>query len=567
MRLSNLPVMGKLMLIVAAMAIVLAAVGVFGIYEIHQVRDSAYRIHTASTDQQRAANMADAFTTVRGSWYRLAIQPEEVDQLSNIVRTARERFAAEHTALLNSGSNGQAQRHLNAIQTSFERFVTAFEAEAAQLRRLRGADRQSLQARAETAAMAAYPVGVEVREALDEFLAYEAAAELAAFEQAVATAELARTLMIIGIVIGLVLGSAISILIGRYGVGQPMTRAIDRLNRLAGGDLEIEIAETDRGDEIGVLNKALDAFKAQSITARDLAAQQEAESRRKLEQAERVAALTSKFEREIDEAVETLASAAEELQSTAQSMASTAEESSAETQTVSASTTQTAANVQTVASAAEELTSSIKEVSVQIGRTSGIATDATSRVDEALRRIDELVGAASAIDEVANLIGDVTEQTKLLALNASIEAARAGDEGRGFAVVAAQVRELANQSKQSAVRIETLISDTQRSMQDVAGKIEEGRHLSDAAADLIRRMTQSFEEIARAVEQTRDAMVQINAAASEQGAGISELAGSISEIDCGTKESLAAAEQTQQSIVAIDGRIRALNETVAKFKT
>ncbi|WP_429911586.1 HAMP domain-containing protein [Glycocaulis sp.] len=364
MRLSNLPVMGKLLLIVASMAAVLAALGVFGIYEVHQVRDSAYRIHTASTDQQRAANMADAFTAIRGSWYRLAIQPEEVDQLSSIVRGARERFATEHTALLNSGSNGQAQRHLNAIQTPFERFVSAFEAEAEQLRRLRGMDRQSLQARAETAAFAAYPIGVEVREALDAFLAYESAAELAAFENAEATAESARNLMIIGIVIGLVAGSAVSVLIGRYGVGQPIGRAIGRLNALAGGDLEVEIAEADRGDEIGVLNRALEAFKQQSIKARDLAAAQEAESRRKLEQAERVNALTATFEKEIDEAVATLASAAEELQSTAQSMASTAEESSAETQTVSASTTQTAANVQTVASASEELTSSIKEVAV-----------------------------------------------------------------------------------------------------------------------------------------------------------------------------------------------------------
>lgn len=95
-------------------------------------------------------------------------------------------------------------------------------------------EREALQARAETAAMAVYPVGVEVREATDVFLAYEAAAELAAFEQAEATAESARNLMIIGIIISLLVGSVISVLIGRYGIGQPMTRAIGRLNALAG---------------------------------------------------------------------------------------------------------------------------------------------------------------------------------------------------------------------------------------------------------------------------------------------------------------------------------------------
>mgnify|MGYP002623948135 FL=1 len=169
------------------------------------------------------------------------------------------------------------------------------------------------------------------------------------------------------------------------------------------------------------------------------------------------------------------------------------------------------------------------------------------------------------IGEITAAVHEIAEQTKLLALNASIEAARAGEEGRGFAVVATQVRELANQSKESAGRIESLITDTQKSMRDVATKIEQGNRLSDESAESVRQMSESFEQIAGAIEQTREAMSQINNGARQQEDGIVELVSSITEIDSGSKESLAAAQQTQRAIVAIDDQLKSLTDLMARF--
>lgn len=545
MRLSNLPVMAKLMLIVAAMAIALAGVAGFGIYEMQQIHKSAQQIHYAATEQQTAARMAEAFADIRRYKYQLAVEPGEVEQIAANIAAARERFTAGYEEL-SRGATDALRRHLDAVQQPYGRYNTALDTTISDLRRLRGSEVTFLQERAANAARAAGVIAQELREAVDALKAYEQAKEIEAYESAEATAASARTLMIIGILFGLVAGSAISILIGRYGIGQPMGRSIGRLDRLAGGDLEVEIAETDRGDEIGVLNKALEAFKQQSITARDLASAQEAEARRKLEQAERVNALTATFEKEIDEAVATLASAAEELQSTAQSMASTAEESSAETQTVSASTTQTAANVQTVASAAEELTSSIKEVAVQIGRTSGIATDATKRVAEALSRIDDLVTAASAIDEVASLIGDVTEQTKLLALNATIEAARAGEAGKGFAVVASEVKQLAEQTEKATATV-----------------IEQIRAIQDG--------TQTAVSAVRSIEQVVDEVSQISTAvassAEEQVAVTGEISRNVNEAAQGAEavsRSLGGLEQAAGTTSAAASQVAATAAQVAE---
>lgn len=177
----------------------------------------------------------------------------------------------------------------------------------------------------------------------------------------------------------------------------------------------------------------------------------------------------------------------------------------------------------------------------------------------------KLADQMQRIGEITATVNEIADQTKLLALNASIEAARAGEEGRGFAVVATQVRELANQSKEAAGRIESLISGTQKSMQDVVQKIESGSRLSEESTEIVRRMTTSFEEIAQAIQQTTSAMGQINTGAKQQEMGISELVSSITEIDSASKESLASAEQTRKSIVSIDEQIKRLDQTMTTF--
>ncbi|MGE0606720.1 MAG: methyl-accepting chemotaxis protein [Pirellulales bacterium] len=264
---------------------------------------------------------------------------------------------------------------------------------------------------------------------------------------------------------------------------------------------------------------------------------------------------------------------------------SSAEISSGSQQQV-ASLNQTAASLNEITATAEEFKATMQEfadraraVQEAAVETAQRSTEGRSLAQQSAARIEQVrMNSQAAGDSVLNLaeqmqrIGEITatvneiaEQTKLLALNASIEAARAGEEGRGFAVVATQVRELANQSKDAAGRIESLIGSTQKSMQDVVVKIEEGGRLADQSTEIVRNMTDSFEKIAGAITQTTDAMSQITTGARQQEAGIAELVSSITEIDSASKESLAASEQTLRAIVSIDNQIKRLNDTMAAF--
>jgi methyl-accepting chemotaxis protein len=292
--------------------------------------------------------------------------------------------------------------------------------------------------------------------------------------------------------------------------------------------------------------------------------------------------------RGFDQMVVALRSLLSEARITSNEVATASSEIATGAQQQLASLNETASSLNQITTTAEEFKATMQEfadrakaVHEAADETSRRAMEGRTLTQDSARRIEQLRTNARAsgesvlhlaeemqrIGEITASVNEIAEQTKMLALNASIEAARAGEEGRGFAVVAMQVRELANQSKEAAGRIEQLVAQTQKSMQAVVGRIEDGGKLSEDSSEVVRRAADAFGEITRAIEQTREAMSQINTGARQQEAGITQLVTSIMQIDGASKESVAAAEQTQRSIVAIDQRIRGLSESISRFKT
>ncbi|MBL6945915.1 MAG: HAMP domain-containing protein [Rhodospirillales bacterium] len=360
-----------------------------------------------------------------------------------------------------------------------------------------------------------------------------------------------------GIILVVLIGTLV-LLLNRIvsGVLKTMTAAMERLAR---GDLEIDIPAQGRADEIGQMAAAVRVFKENAIRVREMETeQQEAERRAEADKRATVKKLADDFEAAVGAVVNQVSSAATELQISSQSMAATAEQTNHQSATVAAASDQASANVQTVASAAEELSSSISEINRQVVQSGGITAGAVVQAEQTNEKVQGLAEAVNKIGEVVSLITDIADQTNLLALNATIEAARAGDAGKGFAVVASEVKNLANQTAKATDEIGTQISEVQgatgaavTAIRAIAKTISEVDEISATIASAVEQQGAATQEIARNVEQA--------------ALGTNEVSANISGVNQAAGETGAAASQIQSAAAELSVQAETLRAEVDKF--
>lgn len=240
--------------------------------------------------------------------------------------------------------------------------------------------------------------------------------------------------------------------------------------------------------------------------------------------------LATDFQNGVGSVVKSVAESALTLRSNAEGMVKLAEDTQQRSMTVSAASEQATTNVQTVASAAEELSASIREISSRVGEAAAVATKAAHEAESVDATVTSLAEATGRISEFATLIRKIAEQTNLLALNATIEAARAGEAGKGFAVVASEVKGLASQ--------------TARATEDISRKIDEISKSTSNAVSAIRG-------IAATVAQVNQATTAIAGAVEEQNAATQEIARSVAEASSGTSmvtENISAVSQSTENV-------------------
>jgi len=350
-----------------------------------------------------------------------------------------------------------------------------------------------------------------------------------------------------GAAIAFVLAVGMAIVIAR-GITRPLARLVGDARQLAEGDTSVEFAEAQRSDEIGAVAKSVAGFRDAVVQRQELAKQQEAEQAERENRNEQIAKLLSNFSDQISAMLDMVKNATLSMQSTATQMTQTAQDTNSQASDVAAAAEEATTNVQTVASATEELAASLQEVSQQVAHSSGIAGKASSAAQKTNAQIGGLATVAEDIGEVISLIQNIAEQTNLLALNATIEAARAGEAGKGFAVVASEVKELASQTGKATEEISQKISaiqsetrDAVDGIQEIGGVIEEMNAVASTIADAVRQQTSATGEIASNVDQASRGTNVV----SEQ---ITKVSGAASETDTAAHSVLdASAKLAQQA--------------------
>ena len=359
--------------------------------------------------------------------------------------------------------------------------------------------------------------------------------------------------------VGLLGGLAIALWIGIKGLARPIGDLKTVMEAFAHNELKAEVPGVGRRDEVGDMARAVEVFKTNAVEVERLKVGLEATEKRAAEQSKiDMAKLASDFEGAVGEIIETVSSASTELEASASSLTATAVRSQELTTMVAAASEEASTNVQSVASATEEMASSVNEISRQVQASARIANEAVDQARKTNDRVSELSKAASRIGAVVELINTIAEQTNLLALNATIEAARAGEAGRGFAVVASEVKALAEQTSKATGEIGQQISGIQAATQESVNAIKE-------ISGTIEKLSEISSTIAAAVEEQGAATQEISRNVQQAAQGTQQVSSNIIDVQRGASETGSASSQVLSAAQSLSGDSNRLKLEVGKF--
>lgn len=348
---------------------------------------------------------------------------------------------------------------------------------------------------------------------------------------------------LIGTVIAIIIGSIISIFVTR-GVVLPTNKMSEMLEKISHGDLTQRVP-VNSNDEIGIMAASLNTF-TQSL---------------------------EDSIREVSSYTELLAAAAEELTAVTSQTSQGVEHQKMSTEQVAAAINEMSATVQEIARNANDASVSANEADTEARNGNQVVQAAitsinglASEIESAGESIDTLKQNSVNIGSVLTVIMGIAEQTNLLALNAAIEAARAGEQGRGFAVVADEVRALAQRTQESTSEIETLIEALRNGATSSVQVMERSRHKAQETVQQATKAGDSLRLILKSVETIEQMNISIATATDQQSSVSEEINKRVHDIQQISENNSEGAEQTLTASNELSKLGVQLKDIVSRFK-
>jgi methyl-accepting chemotaxis protein len=395
----------------------------------------------------------------------------------------------------------------------------------------------------------------------------------------------AQIAMLVGLALALVIGVILSVTIAKA-ITRPIFTSVAFAEKVADGNLDDHL-DIDQKDEIGNLANSLRKMVA-NLKERIMEANAKSDEAAKA--AEKANAAMREAEKAQAEAVaksEAMADAAVRLQAVAEITTSASEELSAQIEQSSKGAEQQAQRVAETATAMEEMNATVLEVAKNASDAAEISDGARNKAQEGAAIVGQVVSGigavqtqalelkddmsklgaqAEGIGQIMAVISDIADQTNLLALNAAIEAARAGEAGRGFAVVADEVRKLAEKTMTATKEVGDAIGGIQDGTRKNMNNVDRSVQTISEATTLANQSGEALNSIVHLVERTSDQVRAIAAASEEQSAASEEINRSIEEVNVISNETAESMTQAAQAVIELARQSQELKTLIDEMR-
>jgi len=400
----------------------------------------------------------------------------------------------------------------------------------------------------------------EIRGLIDEMQAEESRLLAERTKEADESARNTTLTIVLGTALAFVLLAALGFALARN-IAAPLQKITDAANRITRGDLDVKPQASRRTDEVGLLAQAFDRM-AQSLRAMSAAAQQiaagdlrstvtpqSAEDQLGFAFAKMVENLRDNLSA-LAEGANVLGSAANQIVTSTTQLAASASEAA----TAVSETTTTVEEIRQTAQMSSQKAKSVAETAQRTAQISQSGRKSTEEVVTGMSRIRQQMEAIAesmvrlseqgqAIGQIIATVEDLSAQSNLLAVNAAIEAAKAGEHGKGFGVVAQEVKSLAEQSRQATSQVRTILSDIQKATAAAVMATEQGGKAVESGEKQTGAAGESIQMLSGSVAEAAQAATQIAASSQQQLVGMDQVAVAMESIKQASTQNVASAKQ------------------------